>query len=63
MQISKKQSEADYYKEYMNLLFEQGENFQNFKQVALEYQNTLNMKEELIKKLENEIDIIKSLKA
>lgn len=46
----------------MNLLFEQGENHQNFKQVAIEYQNALNLKEELIKKLENEIDIIKSLK-
>lgn len=63
MQNAKKQSEIDYYKEYMILLFEQGENYENYNQVAKEYEYALNTKEELIEKLKKEIEIIKSLKA
>ncbi len=63
MQNAKKQSEIDYYREYMKLLFEQGENYQNYHQIAKEYEYALAQKEELVKKLENEIQIIKTLKA
>lgn len=63
MQMAKKQSEIDYYKEYMSMLFEQGENYENYNQVTKEYEYALNTKEELIEKLRREIEIIKSLKA
>ena len=63
MQNAKRQTEKDYYKDYMRLLFEPGENYENFTQVKKEYEHALHVKEELIDKLYNEIDIIKSLKA
>lgn len=63
MQNAKKQSEKDYYKDYMILLFEQGENYENYKQVIQDYEYALKMKESLVDKLKKEIDIIKSLKA
>lgn len=63
MQNAKKDSERAYFKDYMNLLFEQGENYENYNQIINEYEHALNLKEELIEKLKKEIDIIKSLKA
>lgn len=63
MQNAKKDTERDYFRDYMNILFEQGENFENFHQVMIEYEHALSLKEELISKLKKEIDIIKSLKA
>ena len=63
MQTAKKDSERDYYMEYMKLLFEQGENYENYIQVTNEYEHALDLKEELIGKLKNEIEIIKNLKA
>ncbi len=60
---AKKQSEVEYYKEYMKMLFEQGENFENYHQVAKEYEFAVSQKEDLIVKLRREIDIIKTLKA
>ena len=62
MQGARRQSEKDYYKDYMRLLFEQGETYENYKQVIQEYESALAVKEELIKKLEKEIAIIKTLK-
>lgn len=62
MQTVKRQSEKDYYKDYMRLMFEPGETYENYIQVLSEYTEALDMKEELIRKLNNEIDIIKSLK-
>ncbi len=63
MQNAKRQSEIDYFKDYMRLLFAQGENYENYKQVIKEYEYALSTKEELIENLKREIDIIKSLKA
>lgn len=62
MQGAKRETERDYYKDYMRLLFEQGENYQNYKQVYKEYENALSIKEDLIVKLKKEIEIIKGLK-
>ena len=63
MESSKKQSDKDYYKEYMRLLFERGETYENYIQVIKEYEYALNSKQELINKLKKEIEIIKTLKA
>lgn len=63
MKGSKRQSEIDYYKDYMNLLFEKGETYENYKQVLEEYKVALEIKEDLIVKLKREIEIIKALKA
>ncbi len=62
MQKAKKQKDKDYFLEYMKILFEQGENVSNYMQITKEYENALNLKEELVDSLRNEIDIIKSLK-
>ena len=63
MKGSKRQSEIDYYKDYMRLLFERGENYENYRQVLSEYNDALDVKEDLIGKLKREIEIIKALKA
>lgn len=63
MQNAKKQSEKEYYKDYMNLLFERGETFDNYINVIKDYENALKNKEDLVNRLKLEIDIIKSLKA
>lgn len=60
---AKKQDDKDYFKDYMGILFEQGETYENYIQVKAEYEHALAQKKELIKKLEREIEIIKSLKA
>lgn len=60
---AKRQSEMDYYKDYMSLLFERGESYENYAQVLEEYKVALEIKEDLINKLKREIDIIKALKA
>ncbi len=62
MNNAKKQQDKDYYKDYMTILFEQGENFDNYKNVLSDYENALKQKEDLINRLEHEIDIIKKLK-
>ncbi len=63
MKGSKRQSEIDYYKDYMRLLFERGENYENYRQILSEYNDALDVKEDLIGKLKREIEIIKALKA
>lgn len=63
MNNARRQSEKDYYREYMRLLFEHGENYENYKQVIKDYEYAFTVKEELIEKLKKEIDIIKSLKS
>ena len=62
MTNAKKDKDKEYYKEYMRLLFDSGENYQNYKQVLLEYKQVLDTKEQQIKKLYNEISIIKKLR-
>ncbi len=59
---AKKEKDQEYYNYYMKLLFEQGENYENYKQVLSEYEHALELKEDLIRKLKKEIDIIKTLK-
>ncbi len=54
---------SEYYTEYMKLLFENGENAENYINVISEYEEALKDKEDLIQKLYKEINIIKQLKA
>ena len=60
---AKKENDRQYYRDYMKLLFDQGETDENFKQVLKEYNIALSQKEELIERLKKEIEIIKSLRA
>ena len=62
MQKTSRQSKRDYYKEGMQMLFQAGENFQNYHQILQEYRNALGVRENRIKDLYNEIKIIKKLK-
>ena len=59
---ARKEKDKEYYRDYMKLLFQQGENFENYKQVTSEYEQALVNREEVVKKLYNEINIIKKLK-
>lgn len=59
---AKKDKDKEYYREYMRLLFQQGENFENYKQVASEYEIALENREKVIDRLYQEIAIIKKLK-
>lgn len=59
---SNKEKTKEYYREGMKLLFQEGENFENFRQVLTEYHQALKSREELIDKLYAEIKIIKKLK-
>ena len=61
LQKSKKDSEKKYLIDCMNLLFESGENLQNYKQVTEEYLQALHSRNEHIGKLNREITIIKRL--
>ena len=63
MQNTKKEKDKNYYKEGMKLLFDVGENFENYKDILLEYKKVLEEKEQRIQKLYNEIKIIKKLKS
>ena len=56
------QNKRDYYKEGMQMLFQLGENFQNYHQVLQEYRDALIVRETRINDLYNEIKIIKKLK-
>lgn len=60
---SKRQKSKDYYEDYMSILFAQGENFENYKQIIEEYKTALINREDVIKKLYKEIEIIKKLRA
>ncbi len=59
---SKKAQTKDYYKAGMQLLFEQGENFDNYMQILSEYEHALVIRQDRIDKLYDEIKIIKKLK-
>ncbi len=58
---AKKEKDKEYFIEYMNLYLEAGETIENFKQIATEYEEALKERKEIVKKLYNEIDIIKKL--
>ena len=62
MNSSKKPSMQDYYKAGMQLMFSQGETFDNYKQILSEYENALIIRQDRINALYNEIKIIKKLK-
>lgn len=59
---SKKEKTQNYYKEGMKLLFENGENFDNYKQILDEYRKAIIIRTDVKDKLYNEIKIIKKLR-
>lgn len=61
-QKAKKDKEKEYYREGMRMLFQSGENFDNYEQVLSEYRKAIITREDVKAKLYNEIDIIKKLK-
>ena len=61
MNEAKTDKKKQYYKEGMRLLFLADENFDNFKQVYEDYKNALDMRSDRVKKLYDEIKIIKKL--
>lgn len=56
------QKKKHFFEEGMRLLFGQGETPENYKQILMEYQKIIDNKQEIIKKLYEEIHIIKKLK-
>ena len=57
-----KEQIKDYYHEGMTLLFQQGENMENYSQILEEYKTALKVRENVIDQLYNEIKIIKKLR-
>ena len=57
-----KQSQKDYYAEGMKMLFQSGESVDNLDQIYAEFKEAIDTREERIKKLYNEIKIIKRLR-
>jgi hypothetical protein len=62
MQKVKTDKEKEYYKEGMRILFENGEDFDNYKQVLDEYRLAVITREDIKDKLFKEIKIIKKLR-
>lgn len=62
MQNAKKDKDKEYFLESIKLMLVQGETVDNFKEVFEEFTEALNVRSENIKKLHNEIKIIKRLK-
>ena len=61
MNEAKTDKKKQYYREGMKMLFLVDENFENFKQVYEDYKNALEMRSDRVRKLYNEIKIIKKL--
>lgn len=61
-QKAKKDKDKNYYHEGMKMLFEQGENFENYQNVLSEYRMAVTTREDVKDKLYNEIRIIKKLR-
>lgn len=59
---SNKEKTKNYYNEGMRLLFQEGENFDNYLQILEEYRQALVVREDIIDKLYDEIKIIKKLR-
>lgn len=59
---SNKEKTKEYYYEGMKLLFQQGENLDNYTQILSEYKEALLLRENVIKQLYDEIKIIKKLR-
>ena len=61
MEEAKTDKKKSYYKEGMRMLFQLDENFDNYRQVYEDYKNALEIRTDRVKKLYNEIKIIKKL--
>ena len=61
-QKAKKQKDKDYYREGMKVLFNQGDNFENYKNVLDEYRQAVVTRQDVKERLYNEIKIIKKLR-
>ena len=61
-QKAKREKDKDYYREGMRMLFQNGEDFDNYKQVLEEYRMAVITREDVKDKLYNEIKIIKKLR-
>ncbi len=59
---TKKDSKKAYFSECMKLMFEKGENFENYKYVLDEYKTAYSRRKEIINNLFKEIKIIKKLR-
>lgn len=59
---SNKEKTKNYYHEGMKLLFQEGEDFQNYLQILQEYRQALSIREKMIERLYLEIKIIKKLR-
>lgn len=62
MNKAKREKDREYYREYMRILFENGENFENYEQIMNEYVIAMQNRKMVINKLYNEVNIIKKLK-
>lgn len=62
MLAAKTDDKKDYFKQYMSMYYENGENFANFKEIEKEYVDAYNVRKAKIDNLYNEIRIIKKLK-
>lgn len=61
MNKSNSEKKKNYYKEGMEILFQDGENFNNIHQIYHEYQTAYSIRKDMVQKLYNEIKIIKKL--
>ena len=61
-QNAKKEKDKDYFYESIRIMLSHDETIDNFETVLAEYYNALSIKEETVKKLYDEIKIIKKLK-
>lgn len=59
---AKKEKDKQYYQEGMKMLFKQGENFENYKQVLDEYRQAIITRQDVKERLYQEIRIIKKLR-
>ena len=59
---AKNEKQRDYYREGMKLLFDSGEDFDNYSQILDEYREAIITREDVKEKLYNEIKIIKKLR-
>ena len=60
-QKAKKETEKEYYKEEMKMLFSSGENAENYKTILEEYRQAFFLRQDVKEKLYNEVKIIKKL--
>lgn len=62
MEKSNNEKKKSYYKEGINILFDEGENLGNILQVYSEYKDAYATRKNIIDKLHEEIKIIKKLR-